>query len=122
MCVCVRVCACMCVRDFFYTGATPTLLELKIMRGTDGTSLRIIERVAAGDYMTFGMCLLQDVNGDEVEMIENDYRHRGAEAIAHAIIQKWLRSGGPTCNYQHLIECLNRAGLREIAELIADNQ
>ena len=92
------------------------------MRGTDGTPLRIIERVAASGYTIFGICLLHDENGDKVKMIENDYGHKGAEAITQAIIRKWLTSGGPTCTYQHLIECLNQSGLREIAELIADNQ
>ena len=90
------------------------------MQGTDGTPLNIIERVAAGDYMTFGMCLLQDVNGDEVEIIENDHRHRGAEAITQAIIQKWLKSGRPTCTYEHLIACLNQSRLGALAKLIAD--
>ena len=49
---------------FFSTDATPTLLVLKTMKGADGKPLKIIETVAAGDYMTFGMCLLKDENGD----------------------------------------------------------
>ena len=111
--MCVYVC------DFFYTEATPTLLELKKMQGTDGTPLRIIERVAAGDYMIFGVCLLQDKNGDELEIIEND--HRSAKAITQAIIRKWLKNGRPTCTYQHLIECLKQSGLGALAGDIANN-
>ena len=91
------------------------------MKGPDGTLLRIIETVAASDYLTFGMCLLHDENGDKVEIIENDHRHKGAEAITQAIIRKWLKSGGPTCTYQHLIKCLNQSGLGALANLIADN-
>ena len=56
----------------FCTSATPTLLKLKTMKGADGKPLKIIETVAAGDYVTFGMCLLQDENGEQVGLIERD--------------------------------------------------
>ena len=92
------------------------------MQGTDGTPLRIIERVAACDYTTFGVCLLHDENGDEVERIKRDHRQDGTEGITQAIIRQWLASGGPTCTYQHLIECLNQAGLGALAENIAENR
>ena len=92
------------------------------MEGTDSTPLNIIETVAAGDYTTFGMCLLQDENGDEVEIIENDCKNKGAKAITQAIIRKWLKSGGPTCTYEHLIKCLNKSGLGALAKLVADNR
>ena len=88
------------------------------MQGTDGTPLNIIKKVAADDYTTFGMCLLQDVNGDQIDIIENNLRHEGAEAITHVIIQKWAKGGGPTCTYQHLIECLRLSGLGALAEEI----
>ena len=91
------------------------------MKGTDGTPLSIIETVAAGDYVTFGMCLLHDENGDEVEIIENDHRHKGAEAITQAIIRKWVKIGAPTCTYEHLIECLNQSKLGALAKHIAEN-
>ena len=89
------------------------------MKGADGSPLNIIKRVAAGNYTTFGMCLLQDVNGDKVKIIETDYRHKGAEAVTEAIIQKWLKSGRPT--YEHLTKCLNQSGLGTLAKLIAEN-
>ena len=89
------------------------------MKGADGSPLNIIERVAAGDFMTFGMCLLQDKNGDKVEIIETDYRHKGAETVTEAIIQKWLKSGRPT--YEHLTKCLNQSGLGALAKFIAEN-
>ena len=92
------------------------------MEKTDGTPLNIIERVAAGDYTTFGMFLLQDVNGDEVERIKRDHRQDGTESITQAIIRQWLTSGGPTCTYEHLIKCLNKSKLGTLAKLIADNR
>ena len=67
----------------YNVGAKPTLLELKTMKGADGKPLRIVQTIAAGDYMTFGMCLLQDENGDEVVQLtreadldlDDEYRH-----------------------------------------------
>ena len=93
------------------------------MKRADGTPLNIIEKVAAGDHMTFGMHLLQDENGDEVELIKRNYRQEGIECITQAIIRKWLTSGGPNriCTYQYLIECLNQSGLNALAEEIAEN-
>ena len=121
MCLCMVV-VCMhmqvCIHSFC-TDATPTLLKLKTMNGADGKSLKIIETVAAGDYVTFGMCLLQDENGEQVGLIERDQINKGAEAVTRTIIQKWLTSGAPTRTYQHLIKCLRQSELGALAEQIA---
>ena len=98
----------------------PTLLKLKKMKGADGNPLRIIPRIAAGDYMSFGMCLLQDENGVEVGILKKTHAHDGPQGITDAIIQKWLTSGAaPTRTYQHLIECLRQSELGALAEDIA---
>ena len=102
----------------FYADATPTLLKLKMMKGADSKPLKIIETVAAGDYVTFGMCLLQDENGEQVGLIERDQINKGTEAVTRTIIQKWLTSGAPTRTYQHLIECLRLSELGTLAEQI----
>ena len=104
------------------TGHTdkPTLLKLMKMKGADGNPLEIIPRIAAGDYMTFGMYLLQDENGHRVKLIKRDHRQDGTESVTQAIIQKWLTSGAaPTHTYQHLIECLRQSELGALAEEIA---
>ena len=103
------------------TGTGLTLLKIKTMKGTDGKPLKIIQSIAAGDYMTFGMCLLQDENGDEVELIEKDHIQKGAEAVTQAIFKKWLTSGAPTRACQHLIECLRQSELGTLADNIADS-
>ena len=72
--------------------ATPTLLKLKAMKGSDGKPLRIIEKIAAHDYTTFGMCLLQDENGEEVDLLKKNLIHDGAESVTEAIFKKWLTS------------------------------
>ena len=88
------------------------------MKGADGKPLKIVQKIAAHDYTTFGMCLLQDENGEEVALIEKDHIIRGAASVTQAIIQKWLTSDAPTRTYQHLIECLRQSDLGALAELI----
>ena len=90
------------------------------MKGADGKPLKIVQKIAAHDYTTFGMCLLQDENGEEVALIEKDNIIRGAEGVTQAILQKWLTSDAPTRTYQHLIECLRQSELGALAELIAN--
>ena len=98
---------------------TPTLLKLKTMKGADGKPLKIVQKIAAHDYTTFGMCLLQDENGEEVALLKKNNIDDGAESVTEAIIRKWLTSDAPTRTYQHLIECLKDADLGALAELIA---
>ena len=112
------------VINFNYaTDAIPTLLKLRAMKGADGRPLRTVEKIAAHDYTTFGMYLLQDENGEEVDLIEKDHISKGAESVTRAIIQKWLTNGDePTRTYQHLIECLRQSELGALADqLIAAN-
>ena len=86
------------------------------MKGADGKPLKIVQTIAAHDYTTFGMCLLQDENGEDVALIEKDHIIRGAASVTEAILQKWLTSGAPTRTYQHLIECLRQSELGALAE------
>lgn len=90
------------------------------MKRPDGEPLRIIESIAASDYKTFGMFLLQDENGVAVSLIEKDHINKGLGAgdITRAILQKWLTSSALTHTYQHLIACLRQSGLGVLADLI----
>ena len=101
------------------TGALPTILKLNKMKGADGKPLKIVQKIAAHDYTTFGMYLLQDENLEEVALIEKD--NKGAESITRAILQKWLLSDAPTRTYQHLIDCLKESELGALAEQIFEN-
>ena len=100
--------------------AAPTLLKLKTMKGADGKPLKIVQKIAAHDYTTFGMCLLKDENGEDVALIEKDHINKGSESVTQAFLQKWLTSDAPTRTYQHLIECLRQSELGALAELIAN--
>ena len=96
----------------------PTLLKLKTMKGADGELLKIVKKIAAHDYSTFGMCILQDENGKEVDLLKKNHIYDGAESVTEAILKKWLKSDGPTRTYQHLIDCLRQSELGALAELI----
>ena len=72
------------------------------------------------DYATFGMCLLQDENGEEVDIIEKDHIGNGAESVTKEILKKWLTSGATPRTYQHLIDCLRQSELGALAELIEE--
>ena len=105
---------------FFCTLVRPTLLKLKTMKGADGKPLKLVQKIASHDYTTFGMCLLQDENGEEFTLLKRNHIHDGAESVTEAILQKWLTSDAPTRTYQHLIECLRQSELGALAELIAN--
>ena len=89
------------------------------MKRADGKPLKIIQTIAAEDYMTFGMFLLQDENEHNVKLIEKTRIQKGPESVTNAIIYKWLTSGAaPTRTYQHFIECLRLSELDALADSI----
>ena len=90
---------------------------MKEIKGTDG--LNIIQKIAVHDYKSFGMYLLQDENGERIDLIEKNNINKGVEAVTQAIFQKWLTSDASTCTYQHLEVCLRKSELGTLAKLIA---
>ena len=86
------------------------------MKRMNDKPLCVIRRIAV-NYYTFGVNLLKDDNGEKVDVIERD--HKEAEVITHEILKKWLRDGGPTCTYPHLMECLRESELGALADDIA---
>ena len=68
---------------------TPTLMNLLSF---SKRGVNIAEQIGV-NYVTFGMILLQDMNGAVVKALEKE--HRGnAEDINIAIFQKWLNGKG----------------------------
>ena len=91
------------------------------MKGADGKPLRILEKIAAHDYITFGMYLLVDENGEQVDLIKKEHFSIGAghEYVTRAIIQRWLANGDEaTRTYHHLIECLRQSELGALADQV----
>ena len=95
-------------------GDTPTLLHLVEMKGVPDAIGQIADK-----YYIFGMHLLQDSNGVKVDVIKRDHTHEGTESITREILKKWLRDGGPTCTYPHLINCLRKSELGALADEIS---
>ena len=81
-------------------------------------SLNVIGKISSR-CCHFGMNLLQDSNCVAVDTIVNTYTHHGPEAVALEILKNWLRKGGLTCTYQHLMDCLRESGLGALADEIA---
>ena len=93
-------------------GDLPEVLKLQKIRGADG--LNVFDTVGANDYKTFGMLLLEDNNGQKVNLIERKHRDDGASAIVRGIFEAWIKEGtGQT--YQHVIDCLKEAGMGAFA-------
>ena len=90
-------------------GDKPKILKLKKLKAPDGLS--IIESIAAKDYTTFGMYLLDDDNGNKVDMIKKKDRNAEVPAIVEAIIKDWLEVTDPVPTYSHFVECLKDAGM-----------
>ena len=88
------------------------------MKGADGKAMQVIKNIAAGDYETFGMFLLQDDNRMQVDLIKKEHVQEGPENVTQNILQKWLLSDASTRTYQHLIASLKEAELGALAEKI----
>ena len=88
------------------------------MKGADGNSLDIIEKIAAGNYEKFGIYLLHDANGTRVELFKK--KHNDPETVTRKILQQWLESDAATRTYQHLMECLQISGLSALAMSIGN--
>ena len=89
------------------------------MKGRDGP-LNVIQRIAA-HYYIFGIHLLQDDNGEKVDLIMSNHIHEGAEDVTRAILKEWLRDRPEhTRTYGHLIKCLRESELGALADDIAE--
>ena len=88
------------------------------MKGADGNSLEIIQKIAAGDYERFGTHLLQDANGTRVKLLKKN--NNDPESVTWKILQQWLESDAAPHTYQHLMECLQISGLSALAVSIGN--
>lgn len=90
-------------------GDKPGILKLKKIKAPDG--LNIIESIAAKDYRTFAMFLLDDDNGNKVDMIKKSNPNADVPGVVEAIINKWLDVPDPVPTYSHFVECLKDADM-----------
>ena len=91
------------------------------MKGIDGNPLNIFKRIAGGeDYTLFGALLLNDKEKVDVKVITMKHRNDSPEIPVKEFAEKWLMKGGPTCTYQHFIDCVREYELNDLADLIRD--
>ena len=91
------------------------------MEGVDGKPLNIFKRIAgAGDNALFGALLLSDKEQVDVNIIIMKHRNDSPEKPLVEFAQKWLMKGGPTCTYQHFINCVRKCELTDLADQIRD--
>ena len=106
--------------SFNFVDKCPTVHDLHDMVDKDRKPVKVIQRIAAGKYKTFGMFLLKDQNMTAVDVIEGDLIHKGAVAITEAIIKEWVTDETTSTphTYEHLIESIRKCGLGALAEEI----
>lgn len=98
----------------------PTLLALFDMKDKDGTSLRIVDTIAAHSNIEFGLHLLDDHNGHIVSTI-NKNKHNDCREVTMEILKRWIDAGGSNCTYKFLMDCLRKIELGGLAEDISSN-
>ena len=86
--------------------------------GKDGRPVKIIQKIAAGNFKDFGMYLLNDEDMTDVDNLERNHCREGTEGITEAIIKKWLDTGTTPRTYKHLIKCIKDCELGALAEKI----
>ena len=95
------------------------LTELKISEKY--TSVRIIEQIGR-DYMSLGICLLNDKSGSMISEIEDD--HHRTERRVREILRRWIQGKGQvdgdkkSNTWGRFIECLKIAKLMALVENI----
>ena len=91
------------------------------MKGVDGKPLNIFKTIAGGDDLgEFGALLLNDKAQVDVNVILKRHKNDGPEIAVKEFAQKWLMKGGPTCTYQHFIDCVREYDMNDLADLIRD--
>ena len=125
MCVCMRVCIhtsvcmCHCVYECVVcvgcycvivpsSGEHPTLPEL--------LRLGVPQEVGA-NYSMFGIFLLNDKTGSQVDSIEDAYSGK-PERITRKILQEWIGGKGLPLTWETLVQTLRDTGLSTLADKI----
>ena len=92
------------------------------MEGVDGEPLKIFRTIAAEveDLGEFGALLLNSKDQVEVRIIQRKHKNDSPEIAVGEFAHKWLTKGGPTCTYQHFIDCVRKCELTDLADKIHD--
>ena len=97
-----------CCNGIVSSGQPPSLPEL--------LRLRVPQEVGA-NYSTFGIFLLDDQTGTQVDSIE-EYCLRNPEKITRKLLQEWLQGKGLPVTWASLVQTLRDTGLSVLADQI----
>ena len=95
-------------KTLFFSGGRPTLPEL--------LRLKVPQQVGA-NYSTFGIFLLNDETGSQVNTIEHDC-HMQSGPIIRKILQEWLEGKGLPVTWESLVQTLRDIDLSVLADQI----
>ena len=94
----------------------PTLLSLIAFPCTDGETINILEEIGT-DYYNFGILLLNDDRGKTIERLEHKHL-KDSLPILRDIFKLWLEGKGQQVSWQALVNILNSARLKALAQKI----
>ena len=98
---------------FLCTGDRPTLTKLLNFPLKNGSYINVPQQIGT-KYFQFGIQLLNDETGEEIEAIVSKYREE-AEEINLKILRLWIRGKGKPLDWDNLIIVLKAIGLGTLA-------
>ena len=103
---------------FLCTGNRPTLPKLLNFPLKNGTYINIPQQIGT-KYFQFGIQLLNDETGEEIEAIVSKCREE-ADEINIKILMLWIRGKGKPLDWDNLIQVLKTIVLGSFASDIQD--
>ena len=92
----------------FFSGEQPSLPELLRLK---------VPQLVGANYSTFGIILLNDKTGSQVDSIE-EYCRGNPEKITRKILQEWLEGKGLPVTWESLVQTLRDIHLSILADHI----
>ena len=106
-------------RNFPHMNEKPIMNQLTLLERSDGGNpVRISERIGARNS-DVGIYLLKDDHGVIMETIAQNARGN-TEAINREIFRRWLAGNGAPVSWKVLVDALERAQLKALANDIVD--
>lgn len=108
----------MFIVSFVFAGERPNLVSLISFPGNSDDKINIPQQIST-KYYKFGVLLLNDETGAEVDTITTQYRG-DAERINLEILKQWIGGKGKPLNWDILIGVLKDIGLGNLSSEIKD--
>ena len=102
--------------DILSTAGEVTLRNIVCFRCRDGRRINILKQVGE-NYYNFGVFLLNDDNGNEVDIIKENNKG-DIVSIVREIVKKWLAGTGMPVSWKTLISVFEDIELKDLADKI----